>query len=173
VSESGQPLWVMGPLRMAETADPAERYSEFLNRMIALFPLYGLIRVSALAGIVLRPYFGADRSLLAELVLKGPFRQVDERLYVNRFHASAARLLPQSEHAFWSGGRARLMSAYRQQQIDLLRAPFRAGLSTSDSWRCVDVAIYHFVRRTLGRLYRSLTGPLVSLLRGHELHHVP
>jgi glycosyltransferase involved in cell wall biosynthesis len=172
VSESGQPLWVLGPLHLAETADPAERYSEFLNRMIALFPLYGLIRVSALPGIVLRPYFGADRSLLGELVLKGPFQQVHERLYVNRFHASAARLLPQSQHAFWSGGKAGLMSANRRQQIDLIRAPFRAGLRTFDCLRCVEVAMHHFVRRALGRLYRSLAGPLLSLTRGHEPHRV-
>lgn len=168
VSESGQPLWVMGPLHLAETSDPAERYREFLNDMIALFPLYGLIRVTALPGITLRPYFGADRALVGELALKGPFRQIDERLYVNRFHASAARLLPQNQHAFWSGGKSGLMSAYQQQQIDLLQAPFRAGLPMTDAWRCAAVAVQHFMRRAAGRVYRSVLGPLAALLREHE-----
>lgn len=152
----GRVFWTMGPLHLAESPDPGVRYSEFLNRNVALFQLFGVIRASALPGITLRPYFGADRALLAELVLKGPLRQVDERLYTNRYHRSAARLLPKRDHAFWSGGRRKRLSSRRLQQIDLLCAPFRVEMSPWDRFRCFQVAVHHIARREGGALVRSL-----------------
>ena len=168
IDSNGHPIWTMGPLHLAEAADPATRYDEFLSRMIALFPLFGVIRSEALQGAVLLSYFGADRSLLAEIVLKGRFRQIDERLYINRYHKSVGRLLPKQQQQAWIGGSAKRLSAPRQQQIDLLRAPFRAGLTAAAGWRCFGVALSHIARRQCGRLLRSLSLLPMTLVRNHE-----
>ena len=166
IDEKGRPVWMMGPLHLAETEEPATRYDEFLNRMIACFPLFGLIRANALQGVTLRPYFGADRTLLAELVLKGRFRQVDERLYTNRYHKSISRLLPKKQQQAWIGGTGKGLSARRLQQIDLLRVPFQAELRAADRWRCFGVAARHIARREVGRVVRSLSPSLVSIAFG-------
>ena len=89
--EQARTGWMMGPHHLAEMADPAGRYSEFLNKMVACFPILGLIRADALRRTSLhRSYYGSDRTLLGELVLQGRFRQVHERLYVNRYHTGCS-----------------------------------------------------------------------------------
>lgn len=165
VDEKGRPVWMMGPLHLAEAVDPTTRYSEFLNRMIACFPVFGVIRSAALQGVELRPYFGADRTFLAELVLKGKLRQVDDCLFINRYHKSVSRLLSTKQQQAFVGGSQKRLSAQRQQQIDLLRAPFRAGLSAVECWRCFGVAARHIVRRESGRVLRSISPSLLAMPR--------
>ena len=100
VDGQGRPGLVMGPWGLAEGTSPVDRYRELLNQMIACFPLFGVIRTDALrrSGLI-RGYYGSDRALLAELVLQGPFHQVRERLYTNRFHRRASRLLSRQRPA--------------------------------------------------------------------------
>ena len=152
--------WMMGPHHLAEMADPAGRYSEFLNKMVACFPIFGLIRADALRRTSLhRGYYGSDRTLLGELVLQGRFRQVHERLYVNRYHKSASRLLSEEQQKTWidtANGSSR--SPHLQQQIDLLHAPLTAGLKIMDATRCFGVAAHHITRRAAGRALRSVLG---------------
>ncbi len=156
--EHGRPVWKMGPLHLAETSDPAARYDEFLNRMVACFPIFGLIRADVLPGTGLhRSYFGSDRTLLGELVLRGRFRQVGEQLYVNRYHKSVGRLVPSNKQQAWIGsGSGSRLSPQILQYADLLRAPFAAGLPAADSVRCFAVAATHIARRQAGRLARRV-----------------
>jgi glycosyltransferase involved in cell wall biosynthesis len=171
IDKKGRPVWMMGPLHLAETVDPATRYEEFLNRLIACFPIFGVIRSAALRGVELRPYFGGDRTFLAELVLKGRFRQVDEALFINRYHKSVSRLLSTKQQQAFVGGSVKRLSAQRQQQIDLLRAPFRTGMRPLDCWRCFGVAARHILRRETGRLLRSVSPSLQSMPRATERSH--
>jgi hypothetical protein len=122
----------MGPLHLAETDDVVRRYYEFLNNMIACFPIFGVIRGDALRRSSLhRSYSGSDRSLLAELVLKGRFRQVDERLYVNRYHKAVGRLVPEEQQQAWMDSTRKSSGSPRlQQYMDLLGAPLAAGLGS-------------------------------------------
>ena len=167
--EGGRPAWLMGPLHLAEMADPAARYDDFLNRMIACFPIFGLIRAEVLPGTTLhRSYFGSDRSLLAQLVLRGAFFQVDERLYVNRYHKSVGRLVPGNQQQAWIGSGGARTSPLVLQYLDLLRAPFEAGLSAVDSARCFSVAARHIARRQGGRLLRSVLPSLAPVLQRRE-----
>ena len=128
----------MGPLHLAETDDVATRYYEFLNNMIACFPIFGVVRGEALRQSNLhRSYSGSDRSLLAQLVLNGRFRQVDERLYVNRYHKSVGRLVPEEQQQAWMGSTRKSSGLPKlQQYMDLLGAPLAAGLETVDTVRC-------------------------------------
>ena len=154
--EQGRTGWIMGPLHLAETDDVVRRYYEFLNNMIACFPIFGVIRADALRRSSLhRSYSGSDRSLLAELVLKGRFRQVDERLYVNRYHKAAGRLVPEEQQQAWMDSTRKSSGSPRlQQYMDLLGAPLAAGLGIVDTARCFGIAARHITRRA-GRVLRS------------------
>jgi glycosyltransferase involved in cell wall biosynthesis len=156
--EKARTGWMMGPLHLAETADPARRYYEFLDKMIACFPIFGVIRADALRRSSLhRRYPGSDRSLLAQLVLQGRFRQVHERLYVNRYHKSAGRLVPEEQQQAWMDSARRSPgSPMLQRYIDLLRAPLAAGLGGLDAARCFGVAAHYLTRRGARRALRSV-----------------
>ena len=155
VDGEGRPGLVMGPWGLAEGKSPVDRYRELLNQMIACFPLFGVIRTAALrrSGLI-RGYYGSDRALLAELVLQGPFYQVRERLYTNRFHRRASRLLSRSDQQRWIGAVSGASHPLLRQGWDLVRAPMRAGLSPLEAAGCVGVALRHLGRRHAGRMVR-------------------
>jgi glycosyltransferase involved in cell wall biosynthesis len=160
----GRTGWMMGPLHLAETADPAIRYYEFLNKMIACFAMFGVIRANALRRSGLhRSYAGSDRAMLAELVLQGRLRQVHERLYINRYHKAAGRLVPEDQQQAWMDTARRSSRSPRlQQQIDLLCAPLAAGLDVLETARCFGVAAHHITRRNAGRALRSMLPGVAS-----------
>jgi glycosyltransferase involved in cell wall biosynthesis len=159
--------WMMGPLHLAETADPARRYYEFLNKMIAAFAMFGVVRTDALRRSSLhRSYPGSDRALLAQLVLQGRFHQVHERLYINRYHKSAGRLVPEEQQQAWMDSTRRSPGSPKlKQYIDLLRAPLTAGLEVLDAARCFGVAVHHITRRNAGRALRSVLPGVASVDR--------
>ena len=167
VDGQGRPGLVMGPWGLAEGASPSERYRELLNQMIACFPLFGVIRTEALrrSGLI-RGYYGSDRALLAELVLQGPFFQVRERLYTNRFHRRASRLLSRSDQHRWIGGVGGRSHPMLRQGWDLVRAPMRAGLGPIEAASCVGVALRHLGRRHAGRMARRAGWPNGSVQAG-------
>jgi glycosyltransferase involved in cell wall biosynthesis len=153
----GRPGWMMGPLHLAEQADPARRFSELLNQMIACFPIFGVIRSEALRCTALhQSYYGSDRSLLAQLVLMGRFHQVPERLYTNRYHGSASRALSPRQQKVWIDAKRGSRYPLLRQKWDILRAPFIAELDAADRARCLGVALQHFTRRQAGRLLKPV-----------------
>lgn len=157
VDEHGRRGWTMGPLHLAEGPDPAVRLGELLDSMIGCFAGLGLIRTDALRRSSLqRSYYGADRALLAELVLMGPFRQVPERLYTNRYHKTASRDLTASQRRSWIDARGAVGWPTMRQRLDILRAPAVAGLSPRDRARCIAVALRHFARRQVGAAIRGI-----------------
>lgn len=159
IDAEGRPGWMMGPLHVAEHVDPARRFGEFLNRMIACFPVFGVVRTEALRRSTLhQSYYGSDRALLAQLVLMGRFRQVPERLYVNRYHKAASRQLSQKEQKVWIDAKGGSSRPLLRQKWDILRAPFVAGLSAPDRARCISVALHHFTKRQAGRLLKPVLG---------------
>lgn len=159
IDAQGRPGWMMGPLNLAEHVDPAHRFGELLNRMIACFPIFGVVRTEALRRSTLhQSYYGSDRSLLAQLVLMGRFRQVPERLYTNRYHKAASRQLTRKEQKVWIDARGGSSRPLLRQKWDILRAPLIAGLSVPDRARCISVALHHFTKRQAGRLLKPVLG---------------
>jgi glycosyltransferase involved in cell wall biosynthesis len=156
--EHGRLTWLMGPLGVAEGKDVAQRFREFLHDMVACFPVFGVIRRPFMSetGLV-RNYDGSDRTFLAELVLKGRFHQVREPLYINRFHASAGRLVPKEKRSAWidagiDGG----LAPKWKQRWDLIRAPFAAGLPPAVACHCAAIVAQYVLRREAGSLARPL-----------------
>lgn len=69
------------------SSDPAERFAGLILLPHPAYEIMGLYRRSALQGsMLLQSFHGADRALLAELSLRGPFVQVVEPLLLVRDH---------------------------------------------------------------------------------------
>lgn len=67
--------------------DPVARFEAVAAERHGGFPLWGVIRANVLAGTRLHQRFpGGDKVLLAELALRGPFREVQETLFFLRAH---------------------------------------------------------------------------------------
>ncbi len=70
--------------------DPYRRFRDYLRHYRyprQCHPVFGVIRSQLLADTALiGNYVGSDRILLAELVLRGAFFEIDEPLFFSRFH---------------------------------------------------------------------------------------
>ncbi|MDH3499489.1 MAG: glycosyltransferase [Acidimicrobiia bacterium] len=68
--------------------DPAARFAGVINQRHRNDPIFGVIRRTILATTDLHgSYSGSDRTLLAELALRGPFVELDDPLFSIRQHA--------------------------------------------------------------------------------------
>ena len=129
-------------------------------------PCYGIVRTDVLRSTRLSQlFYGADRVLLVELVLRGKLVEVPEPLYVRRQHAgqsggwstSTAQQLDEWVYPGFSGRsmpHSRLVAGY-------FRAVFEAPLSSDQRLRCLGLVGRWFLRdRTprivLGELRRAV-----------------
>lgn len=136
---------------------------------------YGLIRSDVLTDIerktgLLPPYSQADRTLLGQVSLYGPFVQVGQPLFYKRYH-------PEMSIAQFPGGRER-MAWYRPSGEDPISLPFwqellhylrvigTAPLSRAERWRCYSrVLRWLSVERGWGKLLKDLYYAGLKLLR--------
>lgn len=110
-----------------EGPDPAIRFRTLLKPWALRHnPFYGVMRSASLATV--RPigtFFANDRSLLAELALRGPFVRVEEHLMYRRQHAyrpaevEAQFFNPDRARRYW----AREWRMLREHVFSVLRAP--------------------------------------------------
>jgi glycosyltransferase involved in cell wall biosynthesis len=137
--------------------------------------IYGLIRSDVLADIerktgLLPPYSQADRTLLGQLSLYGPFVQVVQPLFSKRYH-------PAMSIGQFPGGRER-MAWYRPPDEDPISLPFwqeflhylrvigTAPLSPAERLRCYRrVLRWLSVERGWGKLLKDLYYAGLKLLR--------
>jgi glycosyltransferase involved in cell wall biosynthesis len=88
------------PLHIGEAASPAKRFREVLWLMGWSLPLCGVIRTAALRRTALyRSYSGADKVLLAELVLQGRFHELGDELFAKRMHRECTHYMTTRERA--------------------------------------------------------------------------
>ncbi len=157
VDDEGRPAWTIGPLHLAETADPVRRLDEFLNKTIGSFEIFGVMRTAMVERTQLHAsYYGSDRALLVQLLLQGPFRQVPERLYINRFHRAASRLMSREEQRHWIDARGGNRWFMLQMHADMVRAVAAAGLPLGTRLRCLGLVLQHFAHQQGGRIGRKL-----------------
>jgi glycosyltransferase involved in cell wall biosynthesis len=127
-----------------EVADPAERFRSLLYTHGG-DDFYGVIRTSVLRKI--KPFGSfhwADRTIVAELALQGPFYNVPEFLYFRRDHPSRATrigsdirrrcvTLDPKRANRWRHPEARLLGEYL---LAYASAIWRAPMTTTDRLRC-------------------------------------
>jgi len=105
-------------------------------------PIFGVMRTDVLRQTpLMRAHIGSDRALLAELALRGPFREVPEPLFFSRQHPErytqggfnrAQRL------QWWSPGRTRrtVQLAHWTRLVDYASAIRRVSLTADERARC-------------------------------------
>jgi hypothetical protein len=140
--------------------------------------IYGLFRSNFLRRTGLyRPIHGADHILMAETALYGPFQELPDPLFLNRWHSTSGGkiptfrdrvnwYLPEAERGRSGSGRvgslllfAKTMAQTALAQVDSIR---RSPLSSSDKRRCYAQLHLWFAgelwRRVEPRLPRSWVG---------------
>jgi glycosyltransferase involved in cell wall biosynthesis len=156
IDETGNlvtPNEIRYPAWRADSPDPVER-SRFTFHMEPRPPsaIYGLFRSDVLRRTRLfRPTHGGDHILIAEVSLYGPFLEVPETLFLNRWHSGSggkrptyqervAIYLPASRAESLGHGPVgafllfgKTMAQNATAQVDSIR---RAPLSSSDKLRC-------------------------------------
>lgn len=127
----------------------------------------GVIRADVLRRTPLvDSYHHADRTIIAELALHGPFHQVSDRLYFRRDHPDRAeRACPtiRTRCANLDPRRAdrlrhpvvRLLAEYVWGYVAAIR---RASLSLSDRWQCYRHLLHWFASRAVPGPFRRATG---------------
>ena len=87
IGADGEPKFEYGKRLRSDAADPALRFHEEISEDHACYHIFGLIRSDVLRRTSLMgAYAGADRNLLAELALLGPFYEIPEALFMRRDH---------------------------------------------------------------------------------------
>jgi len=143
--------------------DPAVRFEAVMINMVMCVEIFGVMRRSALLRTALQgPFSGADKVLLAQMSLLGPFWLGQETLFFRRCHAEQfSASVSGAYRAQWFSGRRDSMFT---QQVKLLlaycRAMYTTDLTVRQRWDCLQA----ITRRALfrGQHWRRLTGALVG-----------
>lgn len=171
VDETGHQIGEVPSRPALASPDPATRLQEIGDLNSDVHPIFGVIRRHALESC--RPhgkFAGADRVLLAELLLRGPFVEVPEPLFLFRKHSgqySSAGMSSQFKTAFWTGeGTDRPQWANWQRLAGLRHAVIEAPLTATQRSSC---------RRVLARWVTAHWKRLVLdayLVANHQLQRV-
>jgi glycosyltransferase involved in cell wall biosynthesis len=143
--------------------DPAVRLAAVMLEMFMCVEIFGLMRRSALLQTTLQgPFGGADKVLLAQLSLLGPFWLGNETLFFRRCHAQQFSASTSGTYrAMWFSGRRD--SIFRQQIMLLLaycRSVRTANLTARQRYACLRAIAKRAITR--GNHWRRLTGGLVG-----------
>jgi len=120
--------------------DPVARFTAVTTERHGGFPLWGVMRADVLAQTQLHQRFpGGDKVLLAEIALRGSFREVPEPLFRLRAHAgrSVASMPSIYLRAAWHapGSSSRFLVPHWRMARGFLRAMEDAPLSAGDRFR--------------------------------------
>lgn len=92
--------------------DPSSKLRRFRDLLLTwhrCYEIFGVMRTEALRNTaLLDTYWGADRTLLQELALQGPFVEVPRRLFYPRWHATQSITAMRGdnvERTYWSDAR--------------------------------------------------------------------
>ncbi|WP_230281168.1 glycosyltransferase family 2 protein [Croceicoccus sp. Ery15] len=103
-----------------DNPDAAARFRQIIDLFGRMcFPIFGLMRRSALAKTDLHPsYYGSDQALLAELALRGRWKRIEHAILWNRDHNQRSLAIEDKlERAMWQGGSKNRMLAAEHLQL--------------------------------------------------------
>ncbi|MFN2557303.1 MAG: glycosyltransferase family 2 protein [Nitriliruptorales bacterium] len=133
----------LGRISHARTYDPRpyRRFREMAVRPHGCHAVFGLIRAEVLRRTVLiGGYTSSDRVLLADLVLRGPFREVEEDLFLSRQHSGRSGYsYSRHQRATWfdPANAGRLLFPTWRMGEELIRVVLRAPIPPWEKARCL------------------------------------
>ena len=109
--------WDTPDIDFPDAASRFEQVIDLFGRMC--FPIFGMMRRSALARTDLHPsYYGSDQALLAELALRGRWRRIEDAVLWNReHHQRSLNIEDKLERAMWQGGAKNRLAAAEHWQL--------------------------------------------------------
>ena len=138
VDAKGNRVMSMGPQHLVEGERASDRFAEALHKIDWCFPVFGLVRSEFLKGTQLqRSYYGADKVLLAELSLRGRFKQIDDTLYFKRIHEDMSFYKSVKEKRDWIDPNVKHRLPQMYMVRDYLLAVAKSDLSASERARCL------------------------------------
>jgi glycosyltransferase involved in cell wall biosynthesis len=143
--------------------DPEVRFKAVMLKMVMCVEIFGLMRRSALMKTSLQgPFGGADKVLLAQMALLGPFWLGSEVLFYRRCHAKQFSAATSGAYrAMWFSGQK---EALLKQQVKLLQAYCHSATRYPLSLQQRGSCFLSIARRALfrGSQLRRLTSGLVG-----------
>lgn len=145
-----------------ESPDPVVRFGCVQSALPVTQNLfYGVMRTQALRQVrQVGAFLAADRCLLAELSLLGPFIEVPEFLMYRRVHAENARSRPDEQRLYKPSD----LAAFRTRELHVLgrhlTAVARAPVSTETKLRLIGR-----IARWVGARHRAITGEALDVLK--------
>jgi glycosyltransferase involved in cell wall biosynthesis len=145
--------FVIGKVRGADyqqtaSPDPVARFREVLFTYDSTYPVFGVMRRSALERTRRHDsYFGSDRVLLAHLALLGRYARIDAPLFLNRTHPGQASSLSRRNRARWITGGHRWTFQPIRQVVGCIVTIFEADLTMQQQWQCLVVRWQLLFRR--------------------------
>lgn len=168
IDETGKTL--ASPLDRIECRDPRphRRLGHLLWTFNMCDPVFGLYRVEHLRRTqLIGPFFGADYVLLAELVMQGEIREIDEVLFRLRAHPKRSMKAHSSrrDRASWfdptRGRKLVVLPNWERMVWELMRSALHAPLPLAEKLKCLlAIPAVHYWRR-----FRSAGGRLKSRLK--------
>ena len=140
VSADGDVHVLVDPVPGIASADPSERFKTVILEVVhnlAAECFYGLIRSEALHEV--RPHglhIGADKILVAELSLRGPFLHLGQVLMYRRFHGENIGSRSLSDYSEQVGKQSTTRTIRISQALGYAGAIWKAPLPAKDKLRC-------------------------------------
>ncbi len=133
-----------------ESPDLQERFRSILLGRDGVLDSYGLIRSSVIRQTPLYlPYFGSEKVFMAELALRGQYREIPETLFLVRIHSAAAyNMRSNAEQRKFIDPKGRRWFAFTRVKllIGYLRAIMRAELTFGDRARCLAIVLRYLMQ---------------------------
>ena len=129
------------PGRHLDAATPSVRFDDLILRTLWCFEIFGLMRRDAIVGTPLHgSYYGSDKVLLAYLLLKGRCIELDEPLFLRRWHSGASHGLPdEAAKAAWMNPKTARKTVFPRLQClaGYFDAVKTADISTGERMACL------------------------------------
>ncbi len=171
VAADGQPLGLMeDQIDTRHLSTAVDRYRYLLWRIGWCNMVYGLFRAEALKALrQVRPVFGADNALLAEVALRGDIAQLPDALYFRRknrededYETRKRRTLTALDPARKVKAARNYAELYRDLAGEFVAAVWHAPLALREKFALVPMALYCCATRW------EMWGPTVARL-AHRL----
>jgi len=135
--------------RQLDSPKPSVRLSEIIHRTSWCYEIFGVMRLDALRRTpLIVDYYGADKSLLAELATLGRYAIVPEPLFYNRRHeAQSMSQITTEARTSWSNPKVKKQGNYRWQRFKMFMRPVLvADLTLGERARCLGVVVKYYIR---------------------------
>lgn len=151
VTNDGRQVGRIDRVHRAEGPSAAGRYWDILVRTMRSFEIFGVMRTSVLRETnLIENYYGSDKVLLAELSLRGRFRQVSEQLLYRRCHDNQSSRLSAVSKGTWIGYKPETAMVTRVRNLipSYIRTINRAPISVAEKLLCYGVLAYRLIAPT-------------------------